>query len=374
MNRLIQPLLLLCLLCGCGTFRGSGQGDLLPAPSAATLPDLDIAIDELEPGVWIHLDQTEEEPPAAAIEPPEPGPYRLEVGDVLDITIYGVDGAKRIVPIDPAGNITYMLLGTIPAAGRTIDELTADMQARLSQKMNFAILSISPVRFGSQTFTVLGQMNNPQVYPIRGRTYLLDAIAAAGGPRVGLVRGVTADMHDFSHATLIRNGEVLPVDFERLVYDADASQNVEILAGDIITIPSVMERKIYALGAFNAPQGIQFTTSHISLMNAVVQAGGINRDLSDGHIIIVRGNFARPAVLYMDLSQLDVRRARAFKVVEGRALDINLRPGDIVYAVPKEFRFLRDVIKGAVTTFGNRIAGDAAAILYDRRVDPFNLR
>jgi polysaccharide export outer membrane protein len=377
---IIIPLLLVVLAAvfGCTSLSNEPQienNKELQRAEVLELPNPgELTVDEMQTGVWIQTEPSEAPAASQLSAEPESGPYRLGVGDVLEITLYGEGDAElpRVLPIDPSGNITYILLGTLPAAGRTIDELTADMRARLKNKLNFSILSVVPVSFGSQTFTVLGQMNKPQVYPLQGRTHLLDAIAFAGGTKIGSIRDVSADIHDYAHATVIRRGEVLPVDFESLIYKADASQNIEIQPGDVITIPSALERKIYALGSFNSPQGIQFASSQTSLMNVVVQAGGINTDMSDGHVLIIRGNTANPKVMLMDLSQFDTKKARVFKIVNGRALDMTLQPGDIVYAVPKKFRFFRDVIKDAVTTFGTTLASDAATDIWQRKIDPFN--
>lgn len=374
---LLSLLILSVLFTGCAHLRNKprleNNKDLLPA-NVLELPNAgDLSLEEVETGVWIQIDPEELVASTQQTPAEKDGLYRLGVGDVLEITLYGEGDAetRRVLPIDPAGNITYMLLGTIPAAGRTIDELTEDMRERVRKKLNYPILSIVPARFGSQTFTVLGQLYKPQVYPLQGRTYLLDAIAYAGGPKVGVIRDVSADIHDYAHATLVRNGEVIPVDFERLVYKADASQNLEVLSGDVINIPSALERKIYALGAFNNPQGVQFASSQTSLMNVVVQAGGINRDVGDGHVLIIRGNTASPKVMLMDLSEFSAKKARIYKILGGRAMDVVLQPGDIVYAVPKKFGFLRQVIKDGITTFATTLTGDAATDLWQEKVDPF---
>jgi polysaccharide export outer membrane protein len=375
---ILLPLLLSAILStGCTSLRNKPKlesnkelqtAEVLELPNAG-----DLSLTEMETGVWIQLNP-EEPADAILLTKRKDGPYRLGVGDILEITLYGEGDAetRRVLPIDPAGNITYMLLGTIPAAGRTLDELTEDMRTRIRAKLNYVILNVGPVTLGSQTFTVLGQLYKPQVYPLQGRTYLLDAIAMAGGPKVGVIRDVSADIHDYAHATLVRDGEVVPVDFERLVNKTDASQNVEILAGDIIMIPSALERKIYALGAFNNPQGVQFASSQTSLMNVVIQAGGINPDNGDGHVLIIRGNTTNPKVMLMDMSQFDSKKARVFKILAGRSMDITLQAGDIVYAVPRKFGFFRDVIKDAVTTFATTLTGDAANDIWQTKIDPFN--
>ena len=348
--------------------------ELLPA-NVLELPNAgDLSLKEMETGVWVQLDPGHSTENTQLLMERDTGPYRLGVGDVLEITIYGYgDGQdQRTLPIDPSGNITYMMVGTVPAAGRTIDELTEDMRARLNEQLKYAILNITPYHFGSQTFTVLGQMRYPQVYPLEGRMYLLDALAKAGGTKLGEIRNVSADIHDMAHATLVRNGQIVPVDFEKLVYEADATQNLEVRSGDVIFVPSALERKIYALGSFNSPQGIQFARSSLSLMNAIVQVGGIDMTTSDGHVLIIRGNTARPKIMLMDMSQFDSKKARVFKILGGRAMDVQLQPGDIVYAVPKKFAFAREVIKGAVQAFATTLSGDVAESFYQEKVDPFN--
>ncbi|MBL7016998.1 MAG: polysaccharide biosynthesis/export family protein [Kiritimatiellales bacterium] len=371
-------ILLALLLSSCASLydtpRIESNDELLPA-NVLELPNAgDLTLEEMETGVWIQLDPGHSTANSQLLMERDTGPYRLGIGDELEITIYGYgDGEnQRTLPIDPSGNITYMMVGTVPAAGRTIDELTEDMRSRLSKQLKYAILNITPYHFGSQTFTVLGQVSYPQVYPMQGRMHLLDALAQAGGTKLGEIRDVSADIHDLAHATLVRGGQIVPVDFEKLMYEADATQNLEIRSGDIIFIPSALERKIYALGSFNSPQGVQFARSSLSLMNAVVQAGGINMNTSDGHILIIRGNTVRPKIMLMDMSQFDSKKARVFKILGGRAMDMQLQPGDIVYAVPKKFAFAREVIKDAIRTFATTLTSDAAESFYQEKVDPFN--
>ena len=371
-------ILLALLLSSCASLydtpRIESNDELLPA-NVLELPNAgDLTLEEMETGVWIQLDPGHSTANSQLLMERDTGPYRLGIGDELEITIYGYgDGEnQRTLPIDPSGNITYMMVGTVPAAGRTIDELTEDMRSRLSKQLKYAILNITPYHFGSQTITVLGQVSYPQVYPMQGRMHLLDALAQAGGTKLGEIRDVSADIHDLAHATLVRGGQIVPVDFEKLMYEADATQNLEIRSGDIIFIPSALERKIYALGSFNSPQGVQFARSSLSLMNAVVQAGGINMNTSDGHILIIRGNTVRPKIMLMDMSQFDSKKARVFKILGGRAMDMQLQPGDIVYAVPKKFAFAREVIKDAIRTFATTLTSDAAESFYQEKVDPFN--
>ena len=285
--------------------------------------------------------------------------YCLGVGDVLSISVYGEEGSLHETPVDPNGNITYVLAGAVPAAGRTIDELRADLQTRISAKLSRGIVNVVPTRFGSQTYTILGELNYPGTYLIEGRTTVLDAIAKARGLRTGYFRNSTAEMADYRHATLMRGGQVVPLDFEALLQQGNASQNVELRNGDIITIPSSLVRSIYVLGEVNFPRTVGFVTS-VSLIQALTEAKGI-KPTSDGRIVIVQGSLSRPVV----------RVAHYDQMLAGKEANLSLSPGDIVYIPPRRFAFLREVVEKAIAAFANTVSDETAVRLYNETLgDP----
>lgn len=281
----------------------------------------------------------------------EAGPYRLGVGDVLSLSVYGEEGSLREVPVDPNGNIAYMLVGTVPAAGRTLDEIRADLQKRIAPKLNRGIINVVPVRFGSQTYTILGELNYPGTYLLQGNTTVLDAIAKARGIRTGYFRNSTAEMADFQHATVMRKGRLLPVDFDSLLHRGDMTQNVELRNGDIITIPSSLVRSIYVLGEVNFPRTIGFFSA-VSLMQALTEARGL-KSTSDGRIVVVRGSLARP----------EARVVSYNRILKGRESDVRLSPGDIVYVPPRRFTLLREIVEVAISAYATTVSAESAARL-----------
>lgn len=302
---------------------------------------------------YTRLDFTSAQTNTAPAEPAAKT-YRLGVGDVLTISIYGEDGSLREAPVDPNGEITYILTGSIPAAGRTIDDLRADLQARVSTKLNRAIVNVVPARFGSQTFTILGELNYPGTYLIEGRTTLLDAVAKARGIRTGYFRNSTAEMADYRHATLMRGGQVIPLDFEGLLQKGDATQNAELRNGDIITIPSSLVKSIYVLGEVNFPRTVGFVSS-VSLIQALTEARGI-KNTSDGRIVIVRGSLSRP----------EARVAHYDRMLAGKEPNLPLAPGDIVYIPPRRFAFLREMVEAAITAYATTVSSESAVQVYNR--------
>jgi len=330
-------LLLLAVLCGCATSRPEG---VLTQPAMSAGEQFDFS-DDLE------------KYRAEIAEIPE-GLYKLGIGDILTITIYGQDGSRRTVPVDPSGHVTYMLAGTVQAAGRTIDDVQQELQERISTEFNYLIVNVVPVRFGSQTFTILGQVAYPGVYRISGKTTIIHALCQAKGFRSGYFRNSTIDLYDLRHATLTRKGKLVPVDFEALFQDGDLSQNVMLEPDDIINIPSALSKKIYVLGEVNFPRTLDYYGS-ISLLQALSEGRGPTPDAGE-RLIVIRGSLVKPEVIVVLLSEL----------ITGKAPNIELAPEDIVYVPKQAFGLLRDIIRSGINSFATTMASDSAQELYQR--------
>jgi polysaccharide biosynthesis/export protein len=278
--------------------------------------------------------------------------YRLGIGDVLAISIYGEEGSLREVPVDPSGNISYLMIGTAPAAGRSIDELRTDLQKRVAEHLFRGLIQVVPVRFGSQTYSILGEVNYPGTYLIEGRTTILAAIAKARGIRTGYFRNSTAEMADYRNSILMRNGRVVPVDFEALIGRGDATQNVELRNGDILSIPSSLVRNIYVLGEVHFPRTVGFVSS-LSVMQALTEARGL-KNTSDGRLVVVRGSLSRP----------EARVVVFEKILAGEHPNLALAPGDIVYVPPRRLALMRDIVETAITAFATTVSAGSASQLY----------
>ena len=74
------------------------------------------------------------------------------------------------------------LVGEVPAAGKTAQEVERDLTARLgAEYLKDPQVTVSVKEYNSQHVTVTGAVNKPGVYPLRGSTTLMDVVASAGG-------------------------------------------------------------------------------------------------------------------------------------------------------------------------------------------------
>jgi polysaccharide biosynthesis/export protein len=59
--------------------------------------------------------------------------YRLGPGDQLDINVLGADELKGRYSVQDDGTISMLLIGKIPAEGRTVDDLEREISTRLKK-------------------------------------------------------------------------------------------------------------------------------------------------------------------------------------------------------------------------------------------------
>jgi polysaccharide export outer membrane protein len=119
--------------------------------------------------------------------------YRIGGQDLLEISVFGIDELSQTVRVNSNGQISLPLIGAVLAGGKTIPELEADIAAALKKGyLQDPQVTVFIKEFASQRMTLEGAINNPGIYPLTGKTTLLQAIAMAGGvdDKVADLKGV----------------------------------------------------------------------------------------------------------------------------------------------------------------------------------------
>jgi protein-tyrosine phosphatase len=118
----------------------------------------------------------------ASVTTPGNSAYKIGPQDVLEISVFKVPDLSRKVQVADSGSVNLPLVGEIQAAGRTAQEMERDLTARLGAKyLQNPQVSVYIIEYNSQRVTIEGAVRKPGVYPIRGKTSLLQSIAIAGG-------------------------------------------------------------------------------------------------------------------------------------------------------------------------------------------------
>lgn len=145
---------LLLMACASGPSRSVASGDALPAPDTTGASGA-------------YEGETD---------------YRLGPQDLIEVSVFGVKDLSKVVRVNSNGQISLPLIGGVMAGGRTIPELESDLARSYSEGfLQKPQVTIFVKEFASQRITLEGAIEKPGIYPLTGKTTLLQAIAVAGG-------------------------------------------------------------------------------------------------------------------------------------------------------------------------------------------------
>jgi len=174
--------------------------------------------------------------------------YRVGAPDVLAVTILPDPRIEKEVVVRPDGMISIDLVGDVPAAGRTTEQIAQDVQKRIARYKRGASVTVAVSRASSTSVTLLGEMNANRAFPLFKETRVAEAIALTGG------------LNSFANRDnlrVIRNmgGETVmfTVDMDA-IQSGDLRTNIVLADGDIVYAPPTVWAKVgHAINALLYP-------------------------------------------------------------------------------------------------------------------------
>lgn len=301
--------------------------------------------DESDEGLVFHGVARESSLPADALNPLA-GSVRIGPGDVLDIEIVEQPTTRATVVVMPDGMLHYDLAHGIRVKGLTMPQLERKLAEQLQEHYPFPIVSINLKSAQSKSYTILGQVNKPNTYPMSQPTTLLEAISSAGGLLSSELGGKTQDIADLNRSIVVRNNKVVPVDFDALVKHGDMSQNIYIRPGDYVFLPAEGTDKVFVLGAVNRPTGVPYSSSTTTVISVMAAANGPRKNAYTLRAILLRGSVREPRAAVVNLNA----------IMKGRERNFHLQPGDILWVPKAPWHKLEEYAKVAAESAATSIA------------------
>jgi protein involved in polysaccharide export with SLBB domain len=246
---------------------------------------------------------------------PETEVYRLAPGDLITITVLGEPLLSGDQLIGPDGTIRLPLIGTVRAAGLTLDELTERLTQSLRRflrdpKVVIALKQLPPL---FRRVYVLGAVKMPGSYalPVGGAATVIDAIALAGG------FSEDADMERVR--VFQKDGRVMTINLKNFQADGFRGNGMTLQPGDLVWVPPAFVR-VSVAGAVNLP-GFHPVPTQTTLLDVLARAGGV-KDPS--------------AVIKVYRNGMEILSVPWLKLSEGGMVPIALQEGDTVIAAVKE--------------------------------------
>jgi len=161
-----------------------------------------------------------------------PTAYRLQAGDQLTVSVWKETELQSDVLVRPDGGISFALAGDLAAAGRSVDELRADLEARLSKFIPDVVVTVATKLVTGNRIYVLGKVNRPGDFMLGRPTDVMQALSLAGGTTpFAEVDGIRVLRRD---AGKLRSIEFRYTDVER---GRRLEQNIVLQAGDTVVVP-----------------------------------------------------------------------------------------------------------------------------------------
>jgi len=150
--------------------------------------------------------------------------------DLLEIEVFGVEELSRTVRVGPNGEISLPLIGGLQAAGLSSQQLEQRIAVKLAQDyLQDPHVSVFVSEQVSQRVTVQGAVNEPGMFPMQGKTTLMQAIAMADGLNPVADAG---DIRIFREAV----GGKLVMSFDLNAIEDGASGDPRLQTGDIVVV------------------------------------------------------------------------------------------------------------------------------------------
>ena len=164
--------------------------------------------------------------------------YRLSANDLLDFRVFQEPELDGVIRVSGDGSAIFPLIGAVHVVGKTVTAATEEIKARYRDGyLVYPQVSLTVRTYAQKLFTVLGQVQKPGSYDMKGsdEITLLQAIGMAGGyTKIANPGRVTVKRQQEG------GGErVIKLDAKRMAR-GDDSASFYVKPGDVITVAESM--------------------------------------------------------------------------------------------------------------------------------------
>lgn len=175
--------------------------------------------------------------PAFAIQAadtlPARDPYRINPGDILQVSVWKEQDLQSQLLVNPDGHFSFPLAGDVRAEGKTLEEIREELVERLGKLIPDVVVTVSTLKLEGNKVYVLGQVSRPGEFIVTRSVDVMQAIAMAGG---------TTPFAKLDDVKILRRGAqgaqtAIPFRYSDVQQGRKLDQNIVLRAGDTIVVP-----------------------------------------------------------------------------------------------------------------------------------------
>lgn len=166
-----------------------------------------------------------------------PSEFLLGPEDVLIVTVWKNQDLSREVVIRPDGMISMPLIGDVPAANITANNLAKRISDRLVEYMASPIVSVQLKEVNSYFIYVLGEVSKPGKYPLKSYANVMQGISLAGGFNQFAKKNKIKVLRTTGNGSSEKNQIEIPVQYDNILKGNASVGNFYLRSGDVIVVP-----------------------------------------------------------------------------------------------------------------------------------------
>ncbi|NYT76916.1 polysaccharide biosynthesis/export family protein [Alcaligenaceae bacterium] len=283
--------------------------------------------------------------------------YTIGAGDILNIVVWDhpelamstISSSRSTgslsqadigngYPVSANGTIQFPFVGSIKVAGLTDEQVRDLLTKRIATYINNPQLTVRIQTYRSNRIYVDGEVRAPGLQVIDDLPMTLpEALNRAGG--------FTPDA-DRSSVVLIRNGTSIDINLPQLTRLGINPNKIMLTNGDMLRVLNREESKVFVLGEVFKPHSQPLRDGHLSLTEALGEAGGVDQLTGNPRqIYVVRKGADDNAQIF----HLDAASPAAFVL----ANEFELHARDVVFVDAAAIVRWNRVISNLLPSYGS---------------------
>jgi len=165
-------------------------------------------------------------------EPAADSAYKIQPGDVLEVSVWREESLLKQVLVRPDGGMSFPLVGDTQAAGKSVDELRSEISEHLSKYIPDPVVTVSVQQLNGNKVYVIGKVARPGEFVANRYVDVMQALSVAGG------------MTPYAAVNKIKilrreNGELtsIPFRYGDIEKGRNLEQNIILQSGDVVVVP-----------------------------------------------------------------------------------------------------------------------------------------
>jgi len=159
--------------------------------------------------------------------------YLINMGDKLKISVWKEEDLNAEVMVSPDGTISFPIVGTVAAAGKTLDGLQLLLTEKLEEFIQGPEVIVSLLTVEGNQIYVIGEVARPGPYVMTKNLKVMQALSMAGGLTPYASRNNIKILRETAEGKSVS----IPFEYDDIEDGDNLDSNILLQSEDTIIVP-----------------------------------------------------------------------------------------------------------------------------------------